>query len=238
MIAAALVFVAVVLVAAFDHMGGRNDGLERRVSSLEAQPAALSPVLDRRVKALEVRVDTLEATPAPRSSSGESDGLRQALQRLQRRIAALEEARVSQAPAAPAPAPTQQTRSPARAATATTASAAIADPDGGALEQSGVRRALAAFGFTFLDSPLADGTPRVIAKKETTVVELFGYFYVTEMAVTGVASGEADDDVNATILVGMGAVLGASTTWGTELVQRHHQGHDPPGGTTTSRGDG
>ena len=120
----------------------------------------------------------------------------------------------------------------------------IRDPDGGSLELAGVRLALEVFGFTFKSSPLLDGTPREVGTKSTTIVELFGSKYISEMAVVGVASDDPDGEANTTILVGMGAILGASTTWGTEwfnttmkgLLRRVEQVHSKETATKTRDG--
>ena len=75
-------------------------------------------------------------------------------------------------------------------------------------------------------------------------MELFGSKYISEMAVVGVASDDPDGEANTTILVGMGAVLGASTTWGTEwfnatmkgLLARMEQVHSKETATETRDG--
>ena len=120
----------------------------------------------------------------------------------------------------------------------------LSDTDGGSLELAVVRRTLELLGFTFENSTLLDGTPREVGTKSTTIVELFGSKYISEMAVVGVASDDPDGEANTTILVGMGAVLGASTTWGTEwfnatmkgLLARVEQVHSKETATETRDG--
>ena len=222
--AGALVLLVLLVVAGL--VGNNSVEIERltgRVDTLEAVrtdggSSTTASVLNADMRRLSSRIKALEAGAGSNAAVPRGAGtttLAAAIQRISRRVETLERAAGETTPAAAVTTPAWRPAPAPRVI-------ALADPGGGSLEMAGVRRALEVFGFTFQNSPLADGSPRTLGKKATTIVELFGAEYITEMFVMGAAS--EDTNVNGTILVGMGAVLGAATTWGPAWFNESMQG--------------
>lgn len=72
-----------------------------------------------------------------------------------------------------------------------------------------VQQLLEDLDFTFEASPLADGTPRMLGQRSTTLVELYGTTDLVQAVLLGIASKD-DQSVNVVIIAGIAALMNAT----------------------------